>query len=114
MADHLQLAGRDAEAAQWWWRAAQVARELYAHTEAHAHLVRALALGYPQLPGRIALGEVLVVLGRYREALAEFETAAALAEAADPAPCRPASSTSWPTCTTGWATGTWPTRISRW
>ncbi len=83
VADHLQLAGRDAEAAQWWWRAAQVARELYAHAEAHAHLVRALALGYPQLPGRIALGEVLVVLGRYREALAEFETAAALAEAAD-------------------------------
>ncbi|HLN67335.1 MAG TPA: AAA family ATPase [Streptosporangiaceae bacterium] len=83
VADHLQLAGRDAEAAQWWWRAAQVARELYAHAEAHAHLVRALALGYPQLPGRVALGEVLVVLGRYREALAEFETAAALAEAAD-------------------------------
>jgi tetratricopeptide (TPR) repeat protein len=83
VADHLQLAGRDAEAAQWWWRAAEVARELYAHAQAHAHLVRALALGYPQLPGRIALGEVLVVLGRYREALAEFETAAALASAAD-------------------------------
>ncbi len=81
VAGHLQLAGRDAEAAQWWWRAAQVARELYAHAEAYAHLVRALALGYPQLPGRIALGEVLVVLGRYREALAEFETAAALAGA---------------------------------
>jgi DNA-binding SARP family transcriptional activator len=79
VADHLQLAGRDADAAQWWWRAAEVARELYAHAEAHAHLVRALALGYPQLPGRMALGEVLVVLGRYREALAEFETAAALA-----------------------------------
>jgi DNA-binding SARP family transcriptional activator/tetratricopeptide (TPR) repeat protein len=81
VADHLQLAGRDTDAAQWWWRAAQVARELYAHAEAHAHLVRALALGYPQLPGRIALGEVLVVLGRYREALAELETAAALAGA---------------------------------
>ena len=79
VADHLQLAGRDAEAAQWWWRAAEVARELYAHAEARAHLVRALALGYPRLPGRIALGEVLVVLGRYREALAEFESAAALA-----------------------------------
>jgi tetratricopeptide (TPR) repeat protein len=80
VADHLQLAGRDAEAAQWWWRAAGVARELYAHAEAHAYLVRALALGYPQLPGRIALGEELIVLGRYREALAEFETAAALAD----------------------------------
>jgi len=83
VADHLQLAGRDAEAAQWWWRAAQLSRELYAHAEAHAHLVRALALGYPQLPGRIALGEVLLVLGRYREALAEFDTAAALAGAGE-------------------------------
>ena len=83
VADHLQLAGRDAEAARWWWRAAEGARELYAHAEAREHLVRALALGYPQLPGRIALGDVLVVLGRYREALAEFETAAALAGGED-------------------------------
>ena len=83
VAGHLQLAGRDAEAAQWWWRAAEVARELYAHDEARAHLAKALALGYPQLPGRIAMGEVLVVLGRYREALAEFETAAALASEGD-------------------------------
>jgi DNA-binding SARP family transcriptional activator/tetratricopeptide (TPR) repeat protein len=79
VAGHLQLAGREAEAAPWWWRAAEAARELYAHAEAHARMLRALALGYPQLPGRIALGEVLVVLGRYREALAEFETAAAIA-----------------------------------
>jgi DNA-binding SARP family transcriptional activator/tetratricopeptide (TPR) repeat protein len=83
VADHLQVAGRDAEAAQWWWRAAERARELYAHTEAHDRMVRALGLGYPQLPGRIALGEELVVLGRYREALAEFESAAALAGADD-------------------------------
>jgi tetratricopeptide (TPR) repeat protein len=60
-----------------------VARELYAHAEAYERMGRALALGYPQLPGRIALGEELVVLGRYREALAEFETAAALAGAAE-------------------------------
>ena len=79
VAGHLQLAGRDDEAAQWWWRAAEVARELYAHAEARAHLAKALELGYPQLPGRLAMGEVLVVLGRYREALAEFETAAAIA-----------------------------------
>ncbi len=85
VAGHLQLAGRDSEAAQWWWRAAEVARELYAHAEAQAHLSRALALGYPQLPGRIALGDVLVVLGRYREALAEFETAAAIAGGSDDA-----------------------------
>ena len=83
IADHLQRAGRDADAAQWWWQAAEVARELYAHAEAYAHLVRALTLGYPQLPGRLALGDVLMVLGRYREALAEFETAAALAGAGE-------------------------------
>jgi len=83
VAGHLQLAGRDADAAQWWWRAAEVARELYAHAEARAHLAKALALGYPQLPGRVAMGEVLVVLGRYREALAEFETAAAIASGGD-------------------------------
>jgi len=79
VAEHLQLAGRDDAAAEWWWLAAARARELYAHTEARGYLARALALGYPQLPGRIALGEELVVLGRYREALAEFETAAAIA-----------------------------------
>jgi DNA-binding SARP family transcriptional activator/tetratricopeptide (TPR) repeat protein len=77
IADHLQRGGRDAEAAQWWWRAAERARELYAHAEALAHLRKAVALGYPAVPGATALGEVLTVLGRYREALAEFETAAA-------------------------------------
>jgi tetratricopeptide (TPR) repeat protein len=79
VAEHLQLAGRDSAAAEWWWLAAARARELYAHAEARGYLARALALGYPQVPGRIALGEELVVLGRYREALAEFETAAAIA-----------------------------------
>jgi len=77
IAGHLQRAGREAEAAGWWWRAAVRARELYAHAEAHAHLRQALALGYPQVPGSIAVGDVLTVLGRYREALAAYETAAA-------------------------------------
>ena len=77
IAGHLQRAGREAESAGWWWRAAARARELYAHAEAHAHLRQALALGYPQVPGSIAAGDVLTVLGRYREALASYETAAA-------------------------------------
>jgi len=77
IAGHLQRAGRDAEAAGWWWRAAARARELFAHAEAHACLRQALALGYPQVAGCIAVGDVLTVLGRYREALAEYETAAA-------------------------------------
>ena len=77
IAGHLQRAGRETEAAGWWWRAAARARELYAHAEAHAHLRQALALGYPHVPGSIAAGDVLTVLGRYREALAAYETAAA-------------------------------------
>ncbi len=77
VAEHLQRAGRDAEAAGWWWRAAGRARELYAHAEEYAHLRKAEALGYPAVEVAVALGDVLTVLGRYREALAEFETAAA-------------------------------------
>ncbi|MBV9793579.1 MAG: AAA family ATPase [Actinobacteria bacterium] len=80
VAGHLQRAGRDEEAAGWWWRAAGRARDLYAHTEAYAYLRRAEALGYAPAEVAVALGEVLTVLGRYREALAEFETAAALAD----------------------------------
>ncbi len=77
IAGHLQRAGREAQAALWWWRAAARARELYAHAEALAHLRQAVALGYPQVPGCIAIGDALTVLGRYHEALAEYETAAA-------------------------------------
>jgi len=79
VAEHLQRAGRDAEAAGWWWRAAARARDLYAHAEEYAHLRKAEALGYPPVDVAVALGDVLIVLGRYREALAEFEAAAAAA-----------------------------------
>ncbi len=77
VAEHLQRAGRDAEAAVWWWRAAARARELYAHAEEYAHLRQAEALGYPAVDVAVALGDAATMLGRYREALAEFEAAAA-------------------------------------
>ncbi len=80
IAEHLQRAGRDAEAAGWWWRAAGRARDLYAHAEEYAYLRRAEALGYPPVEVAVALGDVLTVLGRYREALAEFEAAASAVE----------------------------------
>jgi tetratricopeptide (TPR) repeat protein len=76
VAEHLQRAGRDSEAAGWWWRAARLARDLYAHAEEYAYLRRAEALGFPAVQVAVALGDVLTVLGRYREALAEFEAAA--------------------------------------
>ncbi|HEY5352363.1 MAG TPA: AAA family ATPase [Streptosporangiaceae bacterium] len=77
IAEHLQRAGRDTESAGWWWRAAGRARGLYAHAEEYTYLRRAEALGYPPVEVAVALGDVLTVLGRYREALAEFEAAAA-------------------------------------
>jgi DNA-binding SARP family transcriptional activator/tetratricopeptide (TPR) repeat protein len=83
IAGHLQRAGRDTEAADWWWLAASRARELYAHAEALAHLRQAVALGYPQVAGSIAVGDALTVLGRYHEALAEYETAAAATDSDD-------------------------------
>ncbi len=81
IAEHLQRAGRDSEAAGWWWRAAGRARDLYAHAEEYAYLRRAEALGFPPVQVAVALGDVLTVLGRYREALAEFEAAASAVEA---------------------------------
>ncbi len=77
VAEHLQRAGRESEAALWWWRAAGRARDLFAYAEAYAQLRNAEALGYPQLDVAVALGDVLTLLGRYREALDEFEAAAA-------------------------------------
>jgi tetratricopeptide (TPR) repeat protein len=77
IAEHLQRAGRDTESAGWWWQAAERARGLYAHAEEYTYLRRAEALGYPPAEVAVALGDVLTVLGRYREALAEFEAAAA-------------------------------------
>ena len=88
IAEHLQRAGRDSEAAGWWWRAARLARDLYAHPEEYAYLRRAEALGFPAVQVAVALGDVLTVLGRYREALAEFEAAASALDGkpAGPAP----------------------------
>jgi DNA-binding SARP family transcriptional activator len=83
IAGHLQRAGRDGEAADWWWLAASRARELYAHAEALAHFQQAVALGYPQVAGSIAVGDELTVLGRYHQALAEYETAAAASDCDD-------------------------------
>ncbi|MDQ3610047.1 MAG: tetratricopeptide repeat protein, partial [Actinomycetota bacterium] len=80
---HLRLAGRDAESAEWSWRAAEQARSLYAHNQALEHLGAAAALGYPGHLVHQATGDVLTVLGRYRDALLAFEQAAAICPAAD-------------------------------
>lgn len=73
---HLQEAGRDEEAAGWWWRAAERSRSLWAHEEALAQLQSARALGYSDQLVSAAIGDALTMLGRYGEAITEYERAA--------------------------------------
>lgn len=74
---HLANAGRSEEAAAWSWRAAQRSLSLYAREEALDHLENALELGHPANEAHIAIADVLIALGRYREALTQLEQAAA-------------------------------------
>ncbi|MDQ6875333.1 MAG: AAA family ATPase, partial [Actinomycetota bacterium] len=83
IAGHLRQAGRDAEAAEWSWRAAQRARSLYAHAEALEQLHAAVALGYPGHLVHQVAGDVLTVLGRYADAMSAYERAAASCPADD-------------------------------
>jgi len=86
IARHLQLAGRDADAAEWFARAGERAAAVYANHEAVAHLRAALALGHPD-PAKLqlALGDLHTLLGAYDAALAAYEAAAARAEPGGPA-----------------------------
>ena len=78
IARHLQLAGRDAEAAAAYRRAAEHARSLFANAEALEHLRAALAVGDPE-PASLhaAIGDLQTLQGEYAAALASYETAAA-------------------------------------
>ena len=81
IANHFRLAGQDAEAVDYFERAADHARSLYANAEALAHYRSALALGSPHpAPLHTAIGDLLTLQGDYQEALTSYETAAALAD----------------------------------
>lgn len=77
---HLRLAGREPEAAEWYVAAGTRAHELHANEEARAHFEEALALGHADgaMLNR-AIGDLLTLDGRYNDALRSFEAAAALA-----------------------------------
>jgi len=79
---HLRLAGRDAEAAEWFRRAGAHARDLYANAEALAFFLEALALGHDD-PGALheEIGDLRTLAGDYAGALESYEAAAALAGA---------------------------------
>jgi DNA-binding SARP family transcriptional activator len=80
IAYHERMAGRSAEAAEAHRRAGELARAVFANREAREHLEAALALGHPAtIDLHEALGDVLTMLGDYAGAIAQLESAAALA-----------------------------------
>jgi DNA-binding SARP family transcriptional activator len=83
VASHLELAGDDAAAALAHAAAGAHARSLSAALEAVAHYEAAIALGHADSPAlQEAIGDLHVLRGAYRDALAAYAAAAAYGEAA--------------------------------
>jgi DNA-binding SARP family transcriptional activator len=82
IAAHYLAAGNESEAAEYYKRAGERARALYANAEALRHLQTALALGHPdEVALHQAIGDLHTLLGEYADALKSYETAAALSPA---------------------------------
>lgn len=78
IAQHYERAGRLPEAAEHHVLAGRHARSLYANAEALSHLRRAVELGHPEIADLSEeMGDLATLLGRYGEAAASYETAAA-------------------------------------
>jgi DNA-binding SARP family transcriptional activator len=81
IAQHYQMAGQEVEAAEWFQRAGEHARTLYANTEAIRHFESALGLGHPEAAVlHEAIGDLQTFSGEYAAAVRSYETAAALSE----------------------------------
>ena len=107
---HLQLAGREADAARYEKLAGEHARTLYANEQALTHFRSALALGHPDAAEiHEAIGDLQMLSGAYRAALASMKPPPRFAARG----AWPGSNRSWGTCTTGAAIGSWPKPISR-
>jgi len=84
IAYHEREAGREAEAAEAYRWAGELAAALHANREAIEHDKAALALGHPDAVGlHASIGALLTRLGDYAGAIAAFESAAALATPAE-------------------------------
>jgi len=84
IAQHYRLGGQDAAAADFYRRAGDHARALYANREALGHYQNALALGHPATAAlHEAGGDLHTLLGEYGAALRAYESAAAQAGPAD-------------------------------
>ncbi len=81
IARHQLSAGLEAEAAVSYRAAADRAMALFAYSEALEGFRTALALGHPDQAGlHEAIGDVHTLRGEYRQAIAAYEAAAALAD----------------------------------
>jgi predicted ATPase/DNA-binding SARP family transcriptional activator len=79
IANHYQLAGQDALAAQYYQLAGEFARTIYANQTAVAHFQAALALGHPDAADlHEAIGDMQTLQGDYPAALSSYETAVTL------------------------------------
>jgi predicted ATPase len=84
IAHHFLAAGEEAEAAEYFYKAGNYARQLYANTEALSHFQSALGLGHPAAADlQEAVGDLQKLAGSYGAVLAAYEKAAALAESAE-------------------------------
>ena len=84
VAYHLQLAGQDAEAADAYREAGDVASELYAIAEAIVHYEAALTFGYtPAAYLHERIGDLQMRMGAYELAGAAYERAAAVSDPDD-------------------------------
>jgi DNA-binding SARP family transcriptional activator/predicted ATPase len=80
IAYHYDAAREDEQAAAYHTLAAEEARALHAHHEAIGHFKAALAQGSDDTAQlHLKIGESETLLGQYKDAVASFETAAALA-----------------------------------
>jgi DNA-binding SARP family transcriptional activator len=80
VAARFEDAGLDQAAARHWWAAAAEAGAVAAYAEQLVHLEHASGTGWPPAPVHLASGHALLRLGRYRQALAQYELAAAALE----------------------------------
>ncbi len=84
IAAHEEQAGRAAEAAEAYMRAADEAEAVFANREAIEHLESAIALGRPGAAATHArIGELRARIGEYPAAITSLETAAAIADPPD-------------------------------
>lgn len=78
IAQNLRAGGDEARAAEFYKRAGDYARSVFANRDAVEHYTAALALDFPDAAGlHVSIGDAQTLLGNYDAALRSYETSAA-------------------------------------